>query len=445
MNAKKNFLFASLAVLLSTLVGAQAQVPPLTFTEYDLPNGLHVILHEDHSAPVVATVLQYKVGSRDEDPRRTGFAHFFEHLMFESTDKIERATIDKMINGAGGQLNAFTSNDQTVYHFVVPSTQVRLALWIEAQRMRKLHVNQVGVETQRGVVKEERKNRYDNAPYGGWIEKTQSILFKGTPYEWSPIGSAQHIDSASIEEFKAFYDEYYQPNNAILVVSGDFDPAIVKETIEAYFGGYPKAPEPRRPVVTGLQPMQGEYRESINDQKAQLPALFMSYRGPTITNDEDGYALSLLTTIMSDGESSRLYRALVDSEQVAVQVSFSMIPRELVGMIFFVGIAAPGKGLDAVESAMDEQIARLIRDGVTEAELTKAKNAAEASFVSGRAGVYQKGLKFADAYRFDGSTSAVNDDLAKYMKVTRADIQRVAKRFLDTKQRVVLTYIPVKG
>ena len=226
-------------MLLITIGGTLASwgQKPLDFKEYDLPNGLHVILHEDHSAPVVATVVHYKVGSRDEDPARTGFAHFFEHLMFESTDKIERGTVDKMVNGAGGELNAFTSNDQTVYHFVLPSNQVRLGLWIEAQRMRKLQVNSIGVETQRGVVKEERKNRYDNAPYGGWLEKAQKALFEGTPYEWSPIGSAQHIDSASIAEFTAFYNQFYQPNNAILVVSGDFDETMIRETIDAFFGG----------------------------------------------------------------------------------------------------------------------------------------------------------------------------------------------------------------
>jgi len=435
---------AAVVVMTGWMASATAQVTPLAFKEYDLPNGLHVILHADHSAPVVATVLHYKVGSRDEDPARTGFAHFFEHLMFESTDAIERATIDKMVNGAGGQLNAFTSNDQTVYHFVLPSNQVRLGLWIEAQRMRKLHVNSIGVETQRGVVKEERKNRYDNAPYGGWMEKTQAVLFKGTPYEWSPIGSAQHIDSATIPEFKAFYDAFYQPNNAILVVSGDFDEKIVRETIDAYFGGYPKAPEPKRPVVGELPPLPGEVRENINDPKAQLPALFMSYRGPKMT-DDDSYVLDVLSTIMSNGESSRLYTSLVDSQQVAVQAQFSIFPREYVGMLFFVGIAAPGKGLEDVEKAIDAEIARIVRDGVTDAELTKAKNITESNLIDGQSGVYQKALNLSNAYRFDGSTEAINNELAKYAKVTKADIQRVAKKYLDTKQRIVLTYLPVKG
>lgn len=435
---------AVLTLLCLQIAGTLAQYKPLTFTEYDLPNGLHVILHEDHSAPVVATVLHYKVGSRDEDPARTGFAHFFEHLMFESTDKIERASIDKMVNGAGGELNAFTSNDQTVYHFVLPSNQVRLGLWIEAQRMRKLNVNSIGVETQRGVVKEERKNRYDNAPYGGWLEKAQKALYAGTPYEWSPIGSAQHIDSATIAEFKAFYDQFYQPNNAILVVSGDFDEKLVRETIDTYFGGYPRAPEPKRPVVGTLEPLANELRETVNDPKAQLPAVFMAYRSMPQT-DADVYAADLLTTILSNGESSRMYRALVDSAQVAVQASVSLFPREYIGMTFCIGIVAPGKNPADVEKGIDAEIERLMSEGVSEEELTKAKNITEMSFVQGRTGVYQKALALSNAFRFDGGTSAINDEMQKYMKVNKDDIKRVAKRMFGGKQRIVLTYLPSKG
>lgn len=430
--------------LLAMTVASNAQVKPLSFKEYDLKNGLHVILHEDHSAPVVATVVHYKVGSRDEDPARTGFAHFFEHLMFESTDDIERATIDKMVNGAGGQLNAYTSNDETVYHFVMPSNQFQLALWIEAQRMRRLHVNDIGVETQRGVVKEERKNRYDNAPYGGWFEKMGAALFAGTPYSWAPIGSAQHIDSASNQEFIDFYNMFYQPNNAILVVSGDFDEKLVRETIDAYFGGYPKAPEPRRPVFTALKPLSKTIADTINDTKAQLPAMFIGYQSISM-KDDDAYAAELLSTILAGGESSRLYRSIVDSQQTAVQVSFNSLMREYGGMTYFVGIAAPGKTLDLVLAGIDAEIAKLLATGVTDAELQKAKNITEAQFVGSRTGMYNKALQLANYHRYYGSTDLINKELERYMKVTKADILRVAKRILENKHRVVLTYLPVRG
>ncbi|MCU0331363.1 MAG: insulinase family protein [Candidatus Kapabacteria bacterium] len=435
-------LVAMMMVLMAS--SANAQLKPLVFKEYDLPNGLHVVLHEDHSAPVVATVLHYVVGSRDEDPQRTGFAHFFEHLMFEATDKIERGTIDKLINGAGGQLNAFTNQDATVYHFVVPSNQVRLALWIEAQRMRKLKVNEIGVETQRGVVKEERKNRYDNAPYGGWYERQLATLFAGTPYAWAPIGSAQHIDVATIPEFEAFYSMYYQPNNAVLVVSGDFDEKLVRETIDAYFGGYPRGADPKRPVINEPTPLGGEKRETIQDTKAQLPALFISYRGIG-AKEEDAYAMEILGEIMSSGESSRLYRSIVDSLQVGVQVQLGNSPREYSGLTNIIGIAAPGKGLEALEKAIDDQIALLLKDGVTDEELVKAKNIIEARFVAGRTGVYEKALAMADAWRFMKNVNMVNTELEQYMKVTKADILRVARRVFGAKDRSVLTYIPSKG
>lgn len=421
-----------------------AQVKPLSFKEYDLANGLHVILHEDHRAPVVATIVHYKVGSRDEDPARTGFAHFFEHLMFEGTEKIERGTIDKMINGAGGTLNAYTSNDETVYHFVLPSNQLRLALWIEAQRMRKLSVNTIGVETQRGVVKEERKNRYDNAPYGGWREKSQAILFKNTPYAWAPIGSSQHIDSAAIPEFVGFYDKFYQPNNAILVVAGDFDEKLVRETIDAYFGGYKASAAPPRPNFTKAAPYTSNFRDTIYDQKARLPGVFISWQGIGI-KDNDVYATELLSTILAQGESSRLYHTVVDSLQVAVQATFFNQSLEYGGIASAIGIAAPGKNVGDAESAINAVLENIANNGVTEAELQKAKNIAEASFVGGQSDMHSIAGSLAQANRYFGKTSHINTELDDYLKVTRADIQRVAKRLFTGTGRVTLIFIPKKG
>ncbi|NQW30148.1 MAG: insulinase family protein [Ignavibacteria bacterium] len=433
-----------LSLVMCCFTATHAQVKPLVFTEFDLPNEAHVILLEDHTAPVVATVIHYKVGSRDEDPARTGFAHFFEHLMFESTDKIERGTVDKLVTGAGGQLNAYTSVDETVYHFEVPSNQFKLALWIEGQRMRKLNINPIGVETQRGVVKEERKNRYDNAPYGGWYEKVHAYLFANTPYAWSPIGSSQHIDSASIAEFKAFYDSYYQPNNAIISIAGDFNPDEVREVLNAYFAIYPKAPSPIRPVFTGLQPMTSEIRETIKDPKAQLQAMFMGYRGLSMT-DDDAYAADLLSGIMTRGESSRMYRTLVDSLQVAVQVSMSSSSRQYAGSFLVIGIAAPGKELADVEAAIDAEIKKLLEGGITDAELAKAKNQSEVEFISQRSGMYNKALQLASYSRYFGNTGLVNNELEKYMKVTKEDVMRVAQKILKTKNRVVLNYLPSRG
>ncbi len=425
-------------------VSVHAQLKPLQFKEYDLPNGLHVILHEDHRAPVVATVVHYKVGSRDEEAQRTGFAHFFEHLMFEGTDKIERGTIDKLINGAGGQLNAYTSTDETVYHFVVPSNEFRLPLWIEAQRMRKLVVNQVGVETQRGVVKEERKNRYDNAPYGGWQESSRALLFAGTPYAWSPIGSSQHIDSAMISEFVDFYNRFYQPNNAVLVVAGDFDEAVARETINAYFGGYAKAPEPPRPNMTSFKPLQAVHRDTIMDKKAQLPGVFMSFVGVDL-KQEDAYAMEILTTILSDGESSRLYREVVDSQRVAVQVSSFHIAQEYGGMASVIGIVSPGKSTEDAERAIWATLRSVMDNGVTAAELEKARNIAESRTVGSLADMRSKAMALGSNHRYYGRAARTNEELEHYQKVKPADVQRVAKKVFGASGYVVLTYLPVKG
>jgi predicted Zn-dependent peptidase len=222
---------------------------PIHFEEYDLPNGLHVILHENHASPVITTYVLYHVGSKNERADRTGFAHFFEHLMFEGSENIPRGKIDKYISGAGGNLNASTSFDQTDYYFNLPSNQYKLALWIESERMMHAKIDEVGVETQRQVVKEEKRRGVDNQPYGTLFEQLSALVFKGTPYEWVPIGSFQYIDQATIEEFRQFYKTNYLPNNATLSVAGDFKPDEMKKEIAAYFGPIPRGADVVRPVI----------------------------------------------------------------------------------------------------------------------------------------------------------------------------------------------------
>lgn len=439
-------LFGSIAALgmavLLNLQIAPAQMNKIEFTEYDLPNGLHVILHHDNSAPICATVVHYRVGSRDENPKRTGFAHFFEHLMFEATDHIARASIDKLVQGAGGDLNAHTSFDETVYYFHLPSNEVNLALWIEGERMRKLHVDSIGVETQRGVVKEEKKGRYENSPYGTWNEKMFAHLFEGGSYSWTPIGSAQHIDIAKISEFKEFYDKFYQPSNAVLVVAGDFNERDVREHINAYFGQYTKSPELVREKFVLPEMTQG-FSETINDPKAQLPAVFIGYRGPK-KGEDDSYAMSMLSDIFANGESSRLYQRLVDKEQIAVQASTFPFSLQYGGAQICVGIAAPGKSIDSVEAIIYQEIELLKKDGVTEVEFQKAKNIKEAEFVEGKKGAHEKAQTLAAYYSYFGDANLINTEIAKFQKVTKDDLKRVANKYFNDK-RVVLRYIPGTG
>lgn len=416
------------------------QMNPIKFEEYNLPNGLHVILHQDKSAPLVATVLHYRVGSRDENPQRTGFAHFFEHLMFEATDDIPRATIDKYIEGAGGSLNAYTSFDETVYHFEVPSNEIKLALWIESERMRKLHVETAGVETQRGVVKEERKNRNDNTPYGTWFEKMFKNLFTSSSYSWTPIGSAQHIDVATIAEFKEFYNKFYQPNNGTLVIAGDFDPKMAREYVDAYFGIYPKGAEIKREEFK-LPELPSEYRETVEDNKAQLPAVYIGYRGPK-KGDPDSYAIDMLNTILAGGQSGRLYQRLVDKDQIAVQSYSFNQDLQYSGMLAAVGIVAPGKSTGEVERAIYSEIEKIQKDGVTDEEFQKARNSEEDKFIFGKKNALEKAQALAKYYVYFGNTNEINTELQRYYKVTKADIQRVAKQYFSPDKRVVLTYIP---
>ncbi|HYF02957.1 MAG TPA: pitrilysin family protein [Patescibacteria group bacterium] len=433
-------LAVAIAAFAVFYVPAKAQFKPITFSEYTLPNGLHVILHRDESAPVVSTVVHYRVGARDEDPTRSGFAHFFEHLMFEGTSNIERAAMSGYVQEAGGTLNAYTSFDETVYQFTLPSNELKLALWIESQRMRSLLVDEIGVQTQRGVVKEERKNRYDNAPYGTWMESIFKNLFGTGTYSWTPIGSAQHIDSAKIDEFRSFYNQFYQPNNATLVIAGDFNMTEAREWVDQYFGGFKNAGDIKRNQMNVTQ-IQNEVRQTVEDPKAQLPAVFIGFTGPK-KGSSDIYAMEMLTDILSNGESSRMYRRLVDQDQIAVAAQSFAFDLQYGGALIALGVAAPGKDISIVEKTIYDEINRIVREGVTDKEFEKARNIIEAKFVQGKKGTLEKAIALAQYHTYFGSASVINNEIDRYMKVTKADLQRVAQQYLNSDKRVVLTYLP---
>lgn len=434
------FLMILIILNMSLNLFAQKTFNRIPFAKTTLDNGLNVIYCLDKSSPVVATVLQYKVGSSYELSTQTGYAHFFEHLMFEATADIPRASIDKYVQEAGGNLNAFTSYDRTVFHFKLPSNQLNLALWIESERMRKLKVDTIGVETQRGVVLEEMKQRTKNKPYGTWMQKTLKHLFAGTSYSWPVIGSERHIASATISQFKKFYNTYYQPNNATLVICGDFDIQAAKNSVNSYFGIYPKKIIPERTALN-LTPMKTPFKETINDEKVKLPGIFLSYRGPA-ENDSNYYAMDLLTNILASGESSRLYQRLVDEEQVAVQASVFPLSFQRTGAIVFVGIAAPDKDIEDVEELIKEEIKKIIDDGVTDEELEKAKNIKEADFIMGKKSVMSKAMSLAKYQSFYNNPDLINTELDDYLDVTKADIQKVAKKFFGTDKTVTLIYLP---
>lgn len=412
----------------------------IKFEEYNLDNGLHVILHEDHSTPITAVSIMYHVGSKNEDPQRTGFAHFFEHLMFEGSPNIGRGEYFKTVESAGGSLNANTSFDRTYYYEILPSNQLELGLYLESERLLQLRIDSVGVETQRKVVKEERKQSYENRPYGSLLEETFKRAYKVHPYKWLPIGSAQYIDEAKLQEFIDFHSEFYVPNNATLSIAGDIDKEQTKELVNKYFAEIPKGTkEIFRPNVVE-PPLTAEIRDTVYDN-IQLPAVIEAYRIPA-QGTPDYYALNMLTTLLSSGQSSRFYKKIVDEEQKAVTAMSFPFSLEDSGLFLAFAVCNMGVEINSVESLMDEEIKKVQDQLIDEKEFQKLQNQMENDFVSENSRVGGIAENLANYYVYFGDTNLINTELDRFMKVTREDIQRVAKQYLVKSNRVVLHYLP---
>lgn len=446
---------AAFALLASSTVAVAADAPsktptaanavglrPIEFTEYDLDNGLHVILHENHEAPVIASYVLYHVGSKNEQADRTGFAHFFEHLMFEGSENIPRGGIDKLVSSAGGNLNASTSFDQTDYYINLPSNQMKLALWIESERMLHGKVEKVGVETQREVVKEERRRNYDNRPYGTLFENLAAMVFKGTPYQWTPIGSFEYIDKAALEEFQTFYKSYYVPNNATLSIAGDFKTDELKKQIAEYFGPIPKGEPIVRPDFA-LPPQTAPDTRSVEKENTPLPATLHAWQAARRT-DPDRYALDLLTNILAVGHSSRLAHRLVDQEQVALDVAAFPYLLERGGMVGVLATGNQGVAISKLDGIIDEEIDRVRKEGVTEEEFEKAINGKSAAIASAYGTMASRAQELAASHVFFGEARLINTELDRYLAVKREDLQRVANLYFKPEGLNTLHY-PVAG
>lgn len=437
MKMRKLFLLMLPALLAGAL---QAQHRHIEFVEYTLGNGLHVILHQDNTTPVVAVTVTYHVGSKNERADRTGFAHYMEHLMFEGSKNIERGEFFKLVQDAGGQINAYTSQDKTHYYELLPSNQLELGLWMEAERMLHLVIDSIGVETQRSVIKEERSQSYDNQPYGSIFEEIFSRAYSKHPYQWVPIGSVQYIDEATLDEFREFHRTYYVPNNAVLAIAGDIDIAQTKKLIEKYFGDIPKGKKAiYRPDVVE-PPLNGEVRDIVYDN-IQLPAVIQAYRIPE-KGHPDSYALEMLTNILSTGESSRMYKTIIDEEQTGLAVFSFPFPLADPGLFLVFGIVNMGIDLEVLEASMNKQIEIFKSDGISEREFQKARNMAETSFVTSNARVATIADNLAEYHIFYGDAGLINSEIERYMKVSIEDINRVANKYLTEDNRVVLHYLP---
>lgn len=416
-----------------------AQMNQIQFVEYDLPNGLHVILHEDHSTPNVCVAVLYHVGSKNEKPDRTGFAHFFEHLLFEGSENIARGQFDDYIQQAGGYNNANTSMDRTFYYDLLPSNQLELGLWLESERMLHAKVENVGIETQRQVVKEERRQRIDNQPYGTVLEESMKRAFRSHPYKWPVIGYMEHLDAAQEQDYKNFYAEFYVPNNAVLSIAGDINIAQAKPLVEKYFGSIPKKKEPFRPNIKEPE-LGGEVRDTVFDN-IQLPAVIQTYRIPA-QGTEDYYAVSMLGQLLSQGESSRFYRALVDEQQKALFVGNFPLPLEDPGVAIAFGICNGGVDPKDLEAGMNAEILRAQTTLISENEFQKLRNQIENDFISSNSKVAGVAESLANYHTYYGSANLINTEIERYLKVTREDIQRVAKKYYHKDNRVVLYYLP---
>ena len=439
-HAKKIFLLTVLLFIAVLQVFAQAG--KVEFTQFKLENGLQVILHKDTSTPIVVVAVMYKVGSKDESPERTGFAHFFEHLMFEGTQNIPRGEYAKFVERAGGVLNANTMNDRTYYYEILPSNQLELGLWLESERMLHAMVDSIGIQTQKKVVIEEKKQNYDNRPYGTMLIEIFKRAFTVHPYRWTTIGDPEHIMAAEDHEFQEFYDMFYEPNNAVLVITGDFDEKHTKDLVSKYFGSIPKGKKEivRSNIVE--PPLKGEIRDIIFDN-VQLPLIIQAYRSPAMDTD-DYYALDMLSTILSSGESSRLNKELVDNKQLGLMINSLMLPFK--DPSISVVLAFPNMGIEpqVLETAIDAEIEKVKKELITEKEFEKLRNQVENQFVSGNQKMASIANNLATYYTYFGDASLINKELDRYMAVTREDIQRVARTYFRPENRVVLYYMPKK-
>ncbi len=435
---RKRFLSITMAASFTMLFNAQQ----IKFEEYDLPNGLHVILHQDNSAPVVTTSVMYHVGAKDEAAGRTGFAHFFEHLLFEGTKNIKRGEWFKLVSSNGGSNNANTSPDRTYYYETFPSNNEQLGLWMEAERLRHPVINQIGVDTQREVVKEEKRLRMDNQPYGKLVDAILTTLFKKHPYKGTVIGSIEDLNSAKLEEFNAFFKKYYIPNNATLVVAGDIKPEQTKKWINEYFGSIPKG----TPIMRNFPketPITQEFEETVYDANIQIPAYIFAYRTPA-AKEKDAYILSMLGNYLSKGKSSVLYKKLVDNEKKALAVEAFNLGLVDHSIFAFFAIPMGNTSKDILKKDIDAEIKKLQTDLISEEDYQKLQNQMENNFVNANSSVEGIADTLADSYLLKGNTNLINEEINIYRSITREDLRNAAKKYLNSNQRAIINYLPKK-
>ena len=428
-----------LVIVMSAIGFAQIKI---NFEQYKLSNGMAVILHEDHSAPLAAVVVMYHVGSKNEREKRTGFAHLFEHMMFQGSEHVGDDQHFKLLQEVGANLNGFTTEDGTTYYEVVPSNHLELGLYLESDRMGFLlpAMTQEKLDNQRDVVKNERRQNVDNRPYGTADEKISKAMYPPThPYSWPVIGYMEDLSAASLEDVKEFFRTYYAPNNACLVVAGDFEPAEAKQMIEKYFATLPRGKDIERPKAIPVT-LTEEKRMTFED-KVQLPRVYLSWHSPQNNTREDA-VLSVLGRILSSGKTSRLYKSLVYEKQIAQSSNAFQNSSEIAGLFQVQITAKPEKTLTEMEMAASAIIDDVLKNGVTENEIEKAITGIEAQVVNGAARVQGKAVSLATYYSYTGDPNNINKQMDFYKGITPQEVLAVAKKYL-TQPKMVLSIVPL--
>ena len=435
-------LLAAVLLLAQGLAAAQLRVPHLEFTDQHLANGLRVIIVPDHTAPVFAISVAYRVGSHNERPGRTGFAHLFEHMMFQGSKNVGKGEHMILVENNGGDMNGTTSEDRTDYFEMLPKNQLALALFLESDRMRSLAVNQANVDNQRNAVQEERRLGIDNQPYGKAYLEIDNLSYDNFAYKHSTIGSMADLNAATVADVRNFFRIYYAPNNAVLTLVGDLDPAEVLEQVKKYFGDIPSQPAP--PKVDLTEPEHyGQRRETIEDPLSRLPMILMAYHIPA-GNTADNYALQVLADILSRGESSRLYQHLVKDQQMATSIHVQADARIGPSLFYVVAMPRPGVKPEDLEKAIEAEIATVQKEGVTDAEMAKARAQFRREQIQSRQSDLYTAIRIGEYAVMFNDPDLINTIFDKFNAVTAEQVKEAANKYLIPSQQAVVMDLPAR-
>jgi zinc protease len=417
------------------------KLSPTPIQQFSLPNGLRVILCEDHAVPVVSVALYYDVGSRNEKPGRTGFAHLFEHMMFQGSENVPKAAHFQYIFNAGGTMNGTTSTERTNYFETLPASHLPLALWLESDRMRSLKVTQENLDNQRNAVQEEKRLRYDNQPYVNAFLRINELIFKNPANAHSTIGSMEDLDAATIDDVQEFFRIYYAPNNAVLTIVGDLDPAEATELVKKYFEGIPSQ-QPPPPVDTSEPDDVAMTQEIYNDTLAPAPAFVLGWKIPQ-RRTPDFYAISLAADLLFEGESSRLYQKLVKGDESVVSIQGGIDERRGPSACYIFALPKPGQEVADIRQQIFDEIRGLSMTGPSAQEMEKLRNSLRNDVVRGRQSSMYRAQRLAEYALYDNDPTLIDSELDQYLAITPEQIKDAVKRYLDVDNRVVLDILPV--